>query len=295
MRRDDRNAVAAFLETFSSFKMTERRSISWSVNGTRRVPVRRQTGRNTSTLKFVDAYDSNYAYAITWTPGTLVLSGDLGELTLTHWNAMPTIEATLNWLRGASFDYLMRKSDAKKEHDPEGTVAQILMMANEEAGDEMRIRRADMRDWWRNARDEIAFHAMHDPHVELDDLLEPKPARPVIRETKRFVFDHRKRTEQRWEVPDGWNLWHSLWEEFGGHGDPSVIFTAAGRRALRRDMESRVSDGREAAAGLCQAIGLDDFWGSERWPHQTFMQFAGIKHWAALADAVYFPGKVEAA
>lgn len=69
---------------------------------------------------------SIYAFALTWSPGTLALSGDLGELVLTHYQAMPTLESAVAWAARADADYLLGKSNRKKSICREGTVEGII-------------------------------------------------------------------------------------------------------------------------------------------------------------------------
>lgn len=57
---------------------------------------------------------SVYAFALTWSPGTLALSGDMGELVLTHYHAMPTLEEAVAWAARADADYLLGKSNRKQ-------------------------------------------------------------------------------------------------------------------------------------------------------------------------------------
>lgn len=69
---------------------------------------------------------SIYAFGLTWAPGTLALSGDLGELVLTHYHAMPTLEAAVGWAASADADYLLGKSNRKKSIDREATIEGIV-------------------------------------------------------------------------------------------------------------------------------------------------------------------------
>lgn len=74
---------------------------------------------------------SEYWFMVTWCPGSLTLSGDVGELTLTHYHAMPTWQEAVKWVSGADHGYLMQKSDKKRVFNEEETIKQIIYMADE--------------------------------------------------------------------------------------------------------------------------------------------------------------------
>lgn len=77
-----------------------------------------------------------YGFDVTWFPGCIFLSGDLGELTLAYHQAMHTFDDTVPWIAGSHCDYLLEKSSAKQEYDPERTIRALLDLAEEY-----------MRDW----------------------------------------------------------------------------------------------------------------------------------------------------
>jgi len=72
-----------------------------------------------------------YWFRVTWSPGNLSLSGDVGELVLTHYQAMPTWQDAVEWVAGACHGYLMQKSNANTKFDEEDTIKQLLLMADE--------------------------------------------------------------------------------------------------------------------------------------------------------------------
>lgn len=69
---------------------------------------------------------SIYAFALTWSPGTLALSGDIGELVLTHYHAMPTLEEAVAWAGRADADYLLGKSNRKQVINRKATIEGII-------------------------------------------------------------------------------------------------------------------------------------------------------------------------
>lgn len=83
-----------------------------------------------------------YGFRVVWLPGVLHLSGDLDELTVTHYVAMPTWPQAVNWVSDASFDYLMSKSTAQKEFNQRRTVAELIRQADEQ------LEHSDSRDEW---------------------------------------------------------------------------------------------------------------------------------------------------
>jgi len=77
-----------------------------------------------------------YWFYVTWTPGHLFLSGDLFNMSLTHYHAMPTAEEAIGWVATGSIHYLLEKSDAEKIFDPEATKEDIVRMADDDVENE---------------------------------------------------------------------------------------------------------------------------------------------------------------
>jgi hypothetical protein len=75
---------------------------------------------------------SFYAYSLTWTPGTVVLAGDLDELTITHWHALWTFKEGMAWLADSHWDYLLGKAKRNEVPDVEATVDFIVNWARDE-------------------------------------------------------------------------------------------------------------------------------------------------------------------
>ncbi len=75
--------------------------------------------------------DWNYAFRVVWIPGNLHFSGDLDEVTFTHYHAMPTWKEAVNWVDRAGFSYLMEKSTAKRKFVQLKTVAELARRAEE--------------------------------------------------------------------------------------------------------------------------------------------------------------------
>lgn len=69
---------------------------------------------------------------VTWSRGNISVAGDAGEITLTHYYAMPTFEEAMDWLATAHVDYLLGKSNAVKALDREETWRDMVRWVNEE-------------------------------------------------------------------------------------------------------------------------------------------------------------------
>ena len=95
---------------------------------------------------------SHFAYSVTWAyPGSLSLAGDIGELTITHYNAMPTWWNAVHWFSGnRDHDYHLGKSNATKEYDADATIAEIIHQLEEDAKE---IDLDDMKENFRGNHD----------------------------------------------------------------------------------------------------------------------------------------------
>jgi hypothetical protein len=76
---------------------------------------------------------SFYSFEITWRPGHIILTGDLGELTLVQKFAMPTFKEAMEWVVDADYEYLMSKTGVKKTYDADATYKYLIHSANREA------------------------------------------------------------------------------------------------------------------------------------------------------------------
>lgn len=245
---------------------------------------------------------STYAFAITWAPGTLALSGDVGEMALTHYQAMPTFEAMLDWVDRADEDYLLGKSNKRQEFDGERTAHSIIRMAN----DQVNIsgwRKHEWHDWMRDKPKREEFFADDDGAAEADfadEVAYWQTGKPKFEFTKRQIrpYDRGYRYSLTIDTelvpPDGWELWHALREEFAGWLNPEDIFVAKHRACIRDEVESYFSSSdcsAEQAANKCAELGLDDYYGDYGWNFQSLIQIGAIKHGvsmirqAAIADA----------
>ena len=69
---------------------------------------------------------NEYWHRITWTPGMLALSGDIGSMVVEHYS-FDSWQSAIGWVRGASFDYFMEKTRiGRSEIDVEATVEGLI-------------------------------------------------------------------------------------------------------------------------------------------------------------------------
>ena len=296
---------------FENHEMTERQSISWHMAARyRAVKFRKEGAQTLAEVKTLA--DSNYAFSVTWTPGSLAIAGDLGTFNVTHYQAMRTLESTLEWLDGIEFTYLMEKSSAKQEFSVEATLDYIVKAANEaaiemldghrprhnfgrrtkgyrhELQDYRRERAADLAQWQPLARAAIKMRVQGEA-VEIPDkaeyLPEPPEALAIPRRERRFDA-RRQGVTDLYQVPDGWELWAALWHELLDYQDAEEIFTAAGRREIKQALDGRLSDGGpENAADLCYRLGFDDYGGTYEYPFQCRVHYQAIRAWVSKVKA----------
>lgn len=75
---------------------------------------------------------SIYAFALTWSPGTVSFAGDMGEMTVTHYNALWYFEPGMRWLADAHWEYLLGKTAVRKEVSAEATADYIVEIAQDQ-------------------------------------------------------------------------------------------------------------------------------------------------------------------
>lgn len=87
---------------------------------------------DTKSWKMRNPERSEYWFTVTWShPGILSIGGDMGDLTITHYHAMPTWFDALRWLEGCDFGYHLEKSSAKKVYDEEGSVEDTMQIVKD--------------------------------------------------------------------------------------------------------------------------------------------------------------------
>ena len=108
--------------------------------------MRRETGK-TWICRRPDSWI--YGFRVTWIPGSIVLTGDVGEMVVNHYSFGEPWGAAA-WVRGAGWSYFMEKSQFQTEYDSEETAKFILEVAYR-----------DLRDDW-GEKDFSVFQRMYD-------------------------------------------------------------------------------------------------------------------------------------
>ena len=100
----------------------------------------------TKTWRVAGTDKHSYWYNVTWTPGFVTISGDIGEMTVVHYHALNSMENAIGWVNGACFEYLMEKTGVEKKFDPEETVESLVYFADEDQKYWDREREKDLRE-----------------------------------------------------------------------------------------------------------------------------------------------------
>lgn len=201
---------------------------------------------------------SAYSFEITWRPGHILLTGDLGELTLVQKQAMPSFKEALEWVVDADYDYLMGKTNVKKVYDPQATYEYLIQTANREAiehllghsewsyKDQRYIRRNGVRPDMRRYRNECKQAALEfeaalveykagekkEGEPKLEDFLPCKEEFGSIIRTSDWENETLARADhsdvhrtvfRTWEIC-GYNTWVSFWVALRANGwyDPAA-------------------------------------------------------------------------
>lgn len=188
---------------------------------------------------------SMYAFSLTWSPGSLMIAGDIGEMVITHYHALagPAVSA-FAWLKNSHPDYLLGKSNAKKVYDREATWETLKCYLDDE-----------VRDIAKHYRDECYEARAASSHKHEWAFRSPSI------ENYSADFDYMRR----------------LNEEFGW-GHDSDLYTSSGRRGIREEIREFIMnhDHDEVARGLSNA-GFDDYYGSMKWDHSAIVQITAIQ------------------
>ena len=72
-----------------------------------------------------------YSFRVTWSPGVLVVSGDVGSAVYQLWPSFGTLWGAIDLVDQAGFDYLAGKSGVREEFDRDATVSSLIKYAYE--------------------------------------------------------------------------------------------------------------------------------------------------------------------
>lgn len=226
---------------------------------------------------------SFYAFSLTWTPGTLALAGDCGEMVITHYNALAELESGLSWATTSDADYLLGKSNLRRVPDKAATVQWLIDTANEDAVRTMRCLRDDLRRWRAWCPDVYAWRDPADWPDWYDDWLRERPKLEVFESTRasdRYPYHRVTAT-----VPeDGFEFWNKLRRKLAPHLQVQAVYTGAGRREIRDVLESWVDEaGYDALCELTyHTLGLEAG-PSEVWDFSALQRIECVRLGARLA------------
>ena len=189
--------------------------------------IRRETGWTWSCRR---PGDSAYAFRVTWCPFNLVVTGDVGEIVISHYSFEDAWCAAA-WIDGAGFQYFMEKSNISKEYDSVETAEGII----EDAYRRIRECRDDTR----------LFESMIDNTSTYGDASEPETRKEACREllngdlTADTAYAITGDPESiRMRYPDR-SQWHyralKLWAAWMWDNEPAWHVVARWRRRVRTE------------------------------------------------------------
>lgn len=239
------------------------------------------------------SYTSFYAFTLTWTPGHMTLVGDLGEMTVVHYQAMPTLEEACNWLQSPDFNYLLSKTNHQKKFDRDLTIADVWHMISEYAHEAETAYATAMKDWeaakpkWRKrygmTKDEYDTDLRYWQGEHPDNDY-------GFREATQPSFHNKNLWSQAekdgWHAPDGLERMTTLWRylnehSYGTENDPKYLLTQEGRDDLLYDFEQWARHhSEEDLAYLCYHILDLDYSGTYEYDHNDFFRMAAIRYGA---------------
>lgn len=182
-----------------------------------------------------------YAFRVTWAPGMLAVSGDLGEITYTVYPTFGGLWEAIEMVNGADWDYLTGKSNKKLEYDRDATVRDILRHADE------RMAAGDLSYWEKIVSEwHPESYSEPDPRdvtVQMEAAKGLRDSCDLTAEVVYHAFDdselicysYHRQTRWQYEAVRLWAAemlrreprWHRLWRRY-----------TRARSALRRDLRS---------------------------------------------------------
>lgn len=184
---------------------------------------------------------SFYFFKITWSAGVIGITGDMGELMLEQWHAMPTFEKAVRWAADAELQYLLGKSNVSEEYDGKETAKAIISHANHEVIEALNGQfwsKERRRDGMRQIAQKIRKGLLEKEELEDYDIYSFSK-----RENHSPLY--RDIPEKYWDFCEVWNGWLEIWkalEDFGRFrqwSDDSLknILKPSYRREMRKAVE----------------------------------------------------------
>ncbi|RUM06779.1 hypothetical protein [Rhizobium chutanense] len=255
-------------------------------------------------------YNSFYAFTLTWTPGHMTIVGDLGELTVVHYQAMPTLEEACNWLLSPDYHYLLSKTKEQRAFQRDETIEDIWRCLTQEVADSQKALAEETAEWeaekpkWLKREGmtkrefEQALKCWNEDHPKIHYGFRecPRPSHYL----NRAIWSEAE--EFGWHVPEGFLWLARLWNHLRDVGecferDPNFMLTDDGLERLKHCFEmwasSRAED--ELIGMMYRDVGYDDYSGVYEYRSQAFFQIAAIQHGARMIlDRHFAESKVAA-
>lgn len=256
------------------------------------------------------AYNSTYAFTLTWTPGHMTIVGDLGELTVVHYGAMPTLNEACHWLLSPDYHYLLSKTKEQRQFDRDATIEDIWRCLTEEVAEGQKAYAEELAYWQDEKPKWLKREGMTKREFDAD-MKRWEEDHPRFRygfsEARRphYTINRNlwsKEEEFGWRVPDGY--WHlaKLWkflrdESECFESDPNFLLTDEGLQNIKKCFERWASDRNEGEliAMMYRDIGYDDYSGIYEYRPQAFFQIAAIQHGCRMILEKYASREKEAA
>lgn len=238
------------------------------------------------------AYTSTYAFTLTWTPGHMTIVGDVGELTVVHYHAMPNLKDACEWLLSSDFDYLMSKTNVQQEFDRQATIDHMWSAISEGVEEHIKNLNEEIAAWqkdkpkWRKRNgmkeadfeQEMRWWQGDDPNINYNFR---KVEEPSYRVDRQYWTEDQKRG---WSIPDGFDLlfkaWKFLSDECHIHFDPSELMDPDRREQLKEELENWCVDrGPDEIIGMIvRELDYDDYYGTTRYNDRNVWKMAAIQH-----------------
>ncbi|MFT8463171.1 hypothetical protein [Acetobacter persici] len=208
---------------------------------------------------------SFYAFNLTWNYGHLSISGDMGELMLEHYHAMPTFEKAVHWAADAENQYLLGKSNVREEYDAEKTAKSIIQNANTniiEALNGSKWAGKSRSDGMRQIAQKIRKGILEKEDLEDYDIYFFNKKENFNLRLESMACD---KPEHFWIFSEVWDKWLHLWKALEGFGHYSMWSDEEVQNILkpsyRREMRDAIIDicsSEDGALELLRNLGNHD-------------------------------------
>lgn len=206
----------------------------------------------TKTWRVAGTDKCSYWYNVTWTPGFLTVSGDIGEMTVVHYHALNSIDNSIGWVNGACFEYLMEKTDIEKKFDPEETVESLVYFADEDQRYWDKEREKDLRECIEASKSSGSWYSRS--------------------------YDY----ERELEKMEKSRLWKQIFDRFSY----SYLFDFPEPNYKRKDHQSvLIKDMKghtEITAQDIYELCIDDYYGTYNYDESCYWKYKALKTWAKL-------------